>query len=114
MKTQILNYLEQKPYIKRLELLFLLREHFPYLHERAMRKEIELMVDSGENIGSSAAGYFIIRTDEQVKEAVGWHKSRAIKSFQRAKHIHDNYYKDKTGEQLEIQEFFDTHENELP
>lgn len=85
-----------------------LRDSLPfYLSDRRMRKLIAELVKEKKPIQSSSDGYQIILSDGQLLEAQKYFKSKAFACFERARDLHQAFYKDKSP-QLSIESFLNT------
>jgi hypothetical protein len=99
MKHYIYRYLQSadKP-VKRLELLQAMRVTMSdqTLKDRKLRKTVEEMItQDGFLIRSSELGYSIIKTEEDLTDAMEYLKSKAFPIFERAKCLQNSFYKNK-------------------
>jgi len=79
-------------------------DNFHYNDERVFRGMIENLVNQGALFGSnSKRGYFLIRTEDDLDDAMQDLGTRAKKAFKRAKELYRSFYKDKNHDpQIEI------------
>jgi len=79
MKQEILSFIKQAgKAVKRCDLLTHLRAKGYDISDRAMRKEIEIMIiQDGFLIQSSEQGYSIIQTEDQLSDAMQYLTSKA-------------------------------------
>lgn len=104
MENAILKYLSEKP-IKRRDLLYLLRQEQPDLSDRAMRKEIELMVtEHGYCIESSEKGYTLITDLAGLDRALTYLDKKAASIAIRKNYLVKNFraLRGATSNQLEL------------
>lgn len=92
--------------VKRDEIIvYLLRIGYE-VPERKVRSIIEELInEDGLAIESSEIGYELIKSAEQLKEAIKYLKNKAFPLFERASNLNKNFYKDKS-KQLSFEEFF--------
>lgn len=74
--------------------------------ERKVRSIIEELInEDGLAIESSEIGYELIKSAEQLKEAIKYLRNKAFPLFERASNLKKNFYRDKSM-QLSFEEFF--------
>lgn len=101
MRGIILSFLESHEYVKRPQLLSHLKSLGVETNDRIMRKEIEAIVEDGFCVMSSEKGYKIIRTEQELKDAVDYLKAKAFPLFRRAENLEKNFHS-KTTKQTEL------------
>ena len=88
MKGLILHILESRNgYIKRAELLHELNVLGQNTNDRAMRKEIELMIAEGHYIQSSEMGYRLCRSHNDFMEAKTYLRKKAVAILKRVSYF---------------------------
>jgi len=98
LQTHIVTYIALKP-CKRAKLLQYLLSQGCQITDRAMRKEVELMVKEGFLIGSShSRGYFIVKDESDLNTAMKDYKSKVKGILSRAGFLYKNFYKTKNLE----------------
>lgn len=101
VKGHILKYLEHHQSVKRKELLAHLHSLGMDVTDRLMRKEIESLIEDGFLISSSEKGYKIIKSEEELKDAVAYLKAKAFPLFHRAECLEKSFYS-KTSKQTQL------------
>lgn len=92
--------------VKRDEIIAYLLKLGYEVPERKVRSIIEELINEGGlAIESSEVGYELIKSAEQLKEAIKYLKNKAFPLFERASNLNKNFYKDKS-KQLSFEEFF--------
>lgn len=103
MKGHILKYIEEHKSVKRRELLSHLHSIGVQTSDREMRCEIEQLIVDGFAIASTVKGYKIIRTKEELEDAVKYLKAKAFPLFSRAEKLEHNFNSGKLISQLSLQ-----------
>lgn len=101
MKGHILSYLEHHQSVKRKELLSYLHSLGIMTTDRKMRLEIELLIEDGFLISSSEKGYKIIKSENELKEAVAYLKAKAFPLFHRAEMLEKSFH-ERTTKQTQL------------
>lgn len=102
MKSEIINILTSKAYVKRHELLLSLRVDGIFTNDRQLRATIEdLIMTDGVCIASTDHGYHLIRNQIELMNAVEYLKKKARPIAIRANKLISNY-RDAYGEQLNL------------
>ena len=101
MKGHILKYLETHTSVKRNELRTYLHSLGILTSDREMRKEIEGMIEDGCLIASTVHGYKIIKTEDELKEAVAYLKKKAFPLFHRAECLEKSFHS-RTSKQTQL------------
>ena len=93
MKGIILHALSDNQYHKRADLLRHLHELGIKTNDRALRKEIENMVNDGHFIESSEKGYRLLTQETDYIKAVTYLRKKALALMSRATTLQKNYEK---------------------
>lgn len=112
MRGHILHYLENKGYVKRPELLLHLHNLGIDCNDRAMRKEIETMIEQdGHLIMSSEKGYKLIQDYKELKDAMEYLRKKATAIVVRANYLTHNWNmrKENQANQMSLFEQVDIH-----
>lgn len=92
--------------VKRDEIIAYLLKLGYEVPERKVRSIIEELInEDGLAIESSEVGYELIKSVEQLKEAIKYLKNKAFPLFERANNLNKNFHRDKS-KQLSFEEFF--------
>lgn len=102
MKGHILKYIEAHECVKRKELLEHLHGLGMVVSDREMRLHVESLIIDGFAIASTVRGYKIIRTKEELEDAVRYLKAKAFPLFSRAEKLEINFNSGKLGNQTSL------------
>lgn len=101
MNDQILEILKLSKFTKRADLRSQLIARGFYVTDRRLRVTVEKMITEDHyGISSSEAGYSLIRTKEDLDEAVRYLKSKAFALLNRADSLEENFQIGKLSNQL--------------
>lgn len=103
METEIIEILHLQTYTKRADLRLSLQNRGYYLTDRALRKQVEILITDGKYaIASSEKGYSLITTQDALTEAKRYLNSKAYALHDRVKCLEENFKSGKLQEQLTL------------